>query len=98
MNWRNPNSELPKPNQLVGVLTKHKTNNSSCAVYFGWCSWRNDLKACCVDSMDEIGHGCVMWELWRSDDCDYQGHEKGIAWIPIEEFNFPTWVEELENK
>lgn len=96
MRWRNPNEEMPEPNQIVWVMVEpHKDRGSllksapSIEVACGWVSYSTEGK-CRVDNADELGHGAIGWQLGGKNEYGYDPF--AIAWLPVEEMPLPSWI------
>lgn len=94
--WRNPAKELPKQNEIVGVLMQHWKENGalSCEIFFGEVSWSNDKLSCVMDTMDNTGQGNTSYTIWKHEDYEYPSSYCDIAraWFPAIEFELPTWL------
>ncbi len=99
MNWRNPKEELPEDDQLVWVMLEpHKNRGSllesalSIEIVAGYVCYSNNLKNVVVNNNDELGMGAVCYHL-KYDIEDYYPENIAIAWLPINEMEFPKWRE-----
>lgn len=98
MNWRNPAEELPEQNQTVWVMLEpHKERGDllesamSIEIVAGITSYSNDNKSIRVENYDELGRGGISWYL-KYDADDYYPDSIAIAWLPINEMEFPKWL------
>lgn len=94
MKWRNPKVELPVADQRVFVMLEaHKERAESIEIVGGE-TWYPHNGGCFVENNDELGLGSKSYVLVDRDDYDTD-RQRAVAWIPLEEFPFPDWVEKI---
>jgi hypothetical protein len=101
MNWRDPKKQLPENNQLVWIMLEpHKRRGGllesapSIEIVCGWantCNSRARL-VCRIENMDELGSGGIGWFLGELPNDFGYNESYGIAWLPVEEMPFPSWL------
>jgi hypothetical protein len=98
MNWRNPKKQLPEENQKVWVMLEpHKRRGGllesapSIEIVCGEAFFYGQ-NLCRVDNYDELGMGNIGWNLGKLPDDFIYNESYGIAWIPVEEMPFPSWM------
>lgn len=103
MKWRNPKKELPQDEQRIFVMIDpHKKRGPnlvdsaiSIQIAAGW-AYFDRPSVVRVENRDELGEGAIEWLLYCPEDLrdDIYGGNGGdaIAWIPVEEMDYPDWL------
>lgn len=101
MNWRDPKKQLPEENQTIWVMLEpHKRRGGllesapSIEIVCGEAFTRSfaGTSYCRVNNYDELGMGGIGWNLGKLPDDFTYNESYGIAWLPVEEMIFPSFI------